>query len=889
MPVFVATLDPTGIQKGAQEASRALSGVGKSFDDMGNRGGIASKSVGMSLGGLAKTITGLAAALVSLRGAGSFIASGIDYNRQLQDAELGIATVLALNNKIVDAQGRMLNGQEKYNAAQRESVKIVKALDGATVEAAADFSDLLRSFQSSLGAAQARGMNWKENIDMVTLMSNAMKAMNVDMHRLDSEMLAFLTGKNLSHSQVRLNLGLDSETIKSWGTGRQFVENFTKALEQSRYAGIAAQKTYSVATAAVRENLQSLAAEMTKPLFDSLAESADKFANSIFEMDEVTRTWKVKENIQPLVDIGRDIAEAMGNGAAGGVNAVTSGLGALGGYINSEGGNITAFFSTLGAVIKSIELPAGMTWVKNGEYEDHFNMKSLADGKNLKPDAPSFWSTGTERLKNLLPAPYLNSITDTGKRFLELAADAQSAGEAVDDSVTLMNTATGNLGAGNKSGAGAVQDLAKAYREAVDATSSLRIANADLMRQLGSGAMSAFDLEKWKIEEQYQAQIRALNEKIAAASKTKGNESTVRELASQRELLEVQKDLNIEMAKRNALEEELSHTAEYYRLTGNAVGAYTAEIEALNLQLKTQVGYQAAITREKIRQATARRDGDVAGLLQTGFQRESLEAWENYMDFFEKDIPGSFGKAGDAYGAMVGDVMFGTKTLKEGWSDLGKGIQNICQQMVSDFTSALIRMIIFGQQNMGALGGGSGGGFGGLLGGLISGIGGMFSGGGGMSYAGASSGIGMNTSGMMWLGSAHGNAFGLGTGLGDYRNSVVASPTLFAFAKGGAIGLMGEKPGSPGEAIMPLERNSRGDLAVNVTGVGGQSSPKVEINIIDQRGKGGEIETQQTQLPGGGMRFDLIILDTVRKGIAGGAFDGAYRGRYGLKAHPGGR
>jgi len=118
------------------------------------------------------------------------------------------------------------------------------------------------------------------------LMSNTMKAMNIDMDRLDTEMRAFLTGENLAQSQVRVNLGLDSEVIKSWGTGKKYVENFLKALEQSKYAGIAAQKTYSVATAAVKENLQSLSAEMTKPLFDSLAESADHFASSLFEIDK---------------------------------------------------------------------------------------------------------------------------------------------------------------------------------------------------------------------------------------------------------------------------------------------------------------------------------------------------------------------------------------------------------------------------------------------------------------------------------------------------------------------------------------------------------------------------------------------------------------------------
>lgn len=70
--------------------------------------------------------------------------------------------------------------------------------------------------------------------------------------------------------------------------------------------------------------------------------------------------------------------------------------------------------------------------------------------------------------------------------------------------------------------------------------------------------------------------------------------------------------------------------------------------------------------------------------------------------------------------------------------------------------------------------------------------------------------------------SAKGNAFGAGTGLAAYSNSVVTQPTYFPFAKGGVpnVGLMGEQPGSPGEAIMPLTRTSGGELAVKATGAG---------------------------------------------------------------------
>lgn len=68
---------------------------------------------------------------------------------------------------------------------------------------------------------------------------------------------------------------------------------------------------------------------------------------------------------------------------------------------------------------------------------------------------------------------------------------------------------------------------------------------------------------------------------------------------------------------------------------------------------------------------------------------------------------------------------------------------------------------------------------------------------------------------------------------GSFTNSIVNKTTPFAFASGGVpnMGVMGEKPGSPGEAVMPLTRTSKGDLGVAVTGGGGSPTVNIEINV----------------------------------------------------------
>lgn len=110
-----------------------------------------------------------------------------------------------------------------------------------------------------------------------------------------------------------------------------------------------------------------------------------------------------------------------------------------------------------------------------------------------------------------------------------------------------------------------------------------------------------------------------------------------------------------------------------------------------------------------------------------------------------------------------------------------------------------------------------------------------------------------------WLGDAMGmapNAAGgvyTSPGLSAYSNSIVSSPTVFPFAKGGApnIGLMGE---AGSEAIMPLKRGPDGNLGVRAYGgsSAGGTAPVVNIHI-DSDGN------QQVQASGGLERFGRDI------------------------------
>lgn len=126
----------------------------------------------------------------------------------------------------------------------------------------------------------------------------------------------------------------------------------------------------------------------------------------------------------------------------------------------------------------------------------------------------------------------------------------------------------------------------------------------------------------------------------------------------------------------------------------------------------------------------------------------------------------------------------------------------------------------------------------------VSSIGSLF---GGAASSSASSGTALQSYGANLQFNAKGGVYS-SADLSQYSNSVVSSPTMFAFAKG--AGLMGE---AGPEAIMPLTRAADGSLGVRALGNGGVTpggggAPQVNIHI-DGNGN------TQTQASGGYEQF----------------------------------
>jgi lambda family phage tail tape measure protein len=220
----------------------------------------------------------------------------------------------------------------------------------------------------------------------------------------------------------------------------------------------------------------------------------------------------------------------------------------------------------------------------------------------------------------------------------------------------------------------------------------------------------------------------------------------------------------------------------------------------LDERLRDQQGFYAA--------SDAQRSNWTAGM---------KEGFANWADTASDYASQSADLVNNSMSGLVGNISEALAGNKVDWEDWSKSVLASMQKII------LNAMLVDSFKS--ASSSGLFGSLGGLFGGESSVSGGGTPSG---SYNSAASGLKLN---------AKGGAYASAS-LSAYSNSIVRSPTYFAFAKG--AGLMGE---AGPEAIMPLTRSADGSLGVRVTGAQTSPAGSGEIHITQHINVSGNGDT----------------------------------------------
>ncbi|ECR5067814.1 phage tail tape measure protein [Salmonella enterica] len=215
------------------------------------------------------------------------------------------------------------------------------------------------------------------------------------------------------------------------------------------------------------------------------------------------------------------------------------------------------------------------------------------------------------------------------------------------------------------------------------------------------------------------------------------------------------------------------------------------------------------------------------------------EGFANWADTASDYASQSADLVNNAMSGLVGNISDALAGNKVDWEDWASSVLQSMQKII---LNAMLVDSLRSASNSG----------------FFSSIGGIFGAGAGaasgstpsVAYNSAASGIKLNAKGGAYASES----------LSAYSNSIVSTPTYFAFAKG--AGLMGE---AGPEAIMPLTRSADGSLGVRMVGSQPAATGNGEIHI-----------TQHFNISGNG---DAALKQAMQEAARQGANDGAKQAR----------
>ena len=154
MPVLSLGLDISKLKSGSSQAvnqldaiNKSVQGVQRSVDELGG-----------SFASAAKQVLALVGAYQALEGMKGFVQRGVEFNSSIEQSRIGMGSLITAMVTLQDEQGRVLEGQEKYAAAQGMAADMMKEIQRLGLETTATTQELVQGVQNVMGSALQAGL-----------------------------------------------------------------------------------------------------------------------------------------------------------------------------------------------------------------------------------------------------------------------------------------------------------------------------------------------------------------------------------------------------------------------------------------------------------------------------------------------------------------------------------------------------------------------------------------------------------------------------------------------------------------------------------------------------------------------------------------------------------
>lgn len=300
--------DVSELRKTQEEFVRAR-GSALEFAKVGTAFAAANQAISGALAGIKAALKGT-------------LVQGVQFNAQLEQAQIGVASVLKQFNP---------DQYKTFNSAIEASTGVIAELRKQAVETPATFNELLEGFQSTAGAMAAANIPLDKQVKLIVMASQAMTTLGINTQELRQEVTALMMGNIDRNARLAKTLGIESADIaKAKAAGNLYEFLAGKMAAFSEGAKLAAQNI-----TVLQSNLEDAT---TLQAADSTKELTEAYRGLLRALTDLVKSNSFKE-----------ILEMASNTAAVAVDAVAGSARIVASNPNLAAGLAAGLTSSVGA------------------------------------------------------------------------------------------------------------------------------------------------------------------------------------------------------------------------------------------------------------------------------------------------------------------------------------------------------------------------------------------------------------------------------------------------------------------------------------------------------------------------------------------------------------
>lgn len=323
MPILYLGVNTRDMHARVSEATDGLNAVGKAAD----RARASADDLGAAISGATKKVLALVGAYKALDGVKKFVWRGIKFNSTLESSQIGMASIITSMVQLEDAQGKTLQGAQKYAAAQGIAADMMKEIQRLGLETTATTQELVEGVQSVMGSAVQAGMALKDIPRFAVAGAQAMQTLGIPLEQMRTELDALLTGRvngvqDILAPKLFPEIPLDKlgEYLRGLKQSGTLIDELHKRFEPFRIAGQDVAQTWKGLMSNLAEALDVVSAEAGKGLSESLKASVRELQNLILTTENGAP--RISDDFRNIAETISKIESRMGEALLGAVQSL---------------------------------------------------------------------------------------------------------------------------------------------------------------------------------------------------------------------------------------------------------------------------------------------------------------------------------------------------------------------------------------------------------------------------------------------------------------------------------------------------------------------------------------------------------------------------------------